>query len=108
MVERSYLLLKNNTFKKLQTNLRTLNLVFVYNFNDLKKKTHLVGTTSFPSTSSHDVILIGQAICPKLSLTNASHEEYGVFTSLCNRSERCKRARRLGDEPDDPGVGVVI
>lgn len=61
--------------------------------------TYLVGTTSPASaTNSHDVILIGHASEPNVSRTNASHDEYGVFDSLCNRSERCKRARRRGDD----------
>lgn len=58
-------------------------------------------------TNSHDVILIGHAIWPKLSRTNASQDEYGVCESLCNRSERCKRARRFGVVPPDPGDGDV-
>lgn len=70
--------------------------------------THLVGTTSDPSTTnSHEVILMGQASEPKVSRTSASHEEYGVVDSLCNRSERCKRARRRGDgAPADELDGV--
>lgn len=75
--------------------------------------TNLVGTTSLPSiTNSHDVILIGHAMCPKLSRTNASHDEYGVCESLCKRSDRCKRARRLGVAPpelgDDDGLKCSI
>lgn len=63
--------------------------------------THLVvgGPDALSTISSHDVILMGQAIWPKLSLTNASHDEYGVFVSLWSRSDRCKRARRRGDGP---------
>lgn len=67
--------------------------------------THLVGTTSAPSTTnSHDVILIGHAMCPKLSRTNVSQDENGVCESLCKRSERCKRARRRGEAPDNGDV----
>lgn len=65
--------------------------------------THLVvgGPAALSTISSHDVILMGQAIWPKLSLTNASHDEYGVCVSLWSRSDRCKRARRRGDGPID-------
>lgn len=65
---------------------------------------YLVGTTSPLSiTNSHDVILIGHAMWPKLSRTRASQDEYGVCESLCNRSERCKRARRFGVVPPELG-----
>lgn len=65
---------------------------------------YLVGTTSLPSiTNSHDVILMGQAMWPKLSRTKASHDEYGVCESLCNRSERCNRARLFGVVPPELG-----
>lgn len=71
--------------------------------------TYLVGTKSLPSTTnSHDVILIGHAIWPKLSRTRVSHDEYGVCESECNRSERCKRARRLGDAVDMGDVDAFI
>lgn len=65
------------------------------------QKAYLVGTTSpLSATNSHDVILIGHAIWPKLSRTNVSHDEYGVCESLCKRSERWRRPRRFGDAPD--------
>lgn len=75
------------------------------------------------SISSHDVNLIGQAICPKLSLIRTSHDEYwhpallllpplpceaaelggvGLSLPLCSRSERCRRHRRWGEEQLDP------
>lgn len=68
---------------------------------------YLVGTQSAAesSTNSQDVIRIGQAICPKLSRINASHDEYEF--SECRRSDRCKRARRLGDVPVDCDVDGV-
>lgn len=72
------------------------------------KKTYLVGTVSASVTSSHDVILIGHAIWPKLSLINASHDEYGVLDSLCKRSERCKRARRRGDGAAEVLAAVML
>lgn len=96
---------------------------------------YLLGTLSFnlllSSISSHDVNLIGQAICPKLSLIRTSHEEYwppipplppplllplpllpwecaefgGVgllsLPPLCRRSERCRRHRRCGEQLDE-------
>lgn len=71
--------------------------------------TYLVGTISLPSTTnSHEVILIGHAIWPKLSRTSVSHDEYGVCESECKRSERCKRARLLGDALDIGDVDVFI
>lgn len=54
------------------------------------------------------MILIGHAIWPKLSRTSVSHDEYGVCESECNRSERCKRARRLGDALDIGDVDAFI
>lgn len=96
---------------------------------------YLLGTLSFnlllSSISSHDVNLIGQAICPKLSLIRTSHDEYwppipplppplllplpllpwecaelgGVgllsLPPLCRRSERCRRQRRCGEQLDE-------
>lgn len=81
------------------------------------------------STSSHEEILIGQAICPNVSRTSASHDEKCVGTalllvvvddedvlltallSLCSRSERCRRPRRRGDGAVDVdgfiGIGLT-
>lgn len=67
------------------------------------------------STSSHDEIFMGHAMCPNVSRTNASHEENCgehvsgfvdkvlliVPLSLSRRSDRCRRPRRRGDKPVD-------
>lgn len=73
-----------------------------------KKISYLVGTTSAPSmTNSHDVILIGHAMWPKLSRTNVSHDEYGVCESECNLSDLWRRARRFGVVPDTGDVDAL-